>query len=128
MEQFNPDQSLIPAVGGSITPMSGGGSLSFDQMGGAGETLFDQKVEFFNETQIKALIKLAPVTCKNTTPDNFSENFINLSEKEYQIKKEIHTSIHNIPKTISITSAKKPTLGPKGMKEIMEYLSNRCEL
>ena len=31
MEGFNPDQSLIPSVGGSITPMSGGGQTGGEQ-------------------------------------------------------------------------------------------------
>ena len=106
MATFNPNQSLLPSVGGSITPMSGGGA-SLQEGGevkaGGSRVLLDAELAKYtgNESIMRtALKKMAPEYFKN---DNIQKDITDLFEmttdfnaNELKIKKEVLNYIPNI--------------------------------
>jgi len=70
MEGFNPDQSLIPSVGGSITPMSGGGQIGGEQNNPGTEqyNIVGMDQDRFKSPDIQSILKqLAPTIFTDVT-------------------------------------------------------------
>jgi len=110
MATFDPDQSLLPSVGGSITPMSGGGTPH--QEGGEKKsdgtyllleaTLADYNA---NQTMMSGIAKMAPVYFKNKTDTNELKGIIGklfeggntFDANELKIKQEILQYVAKMP-------------------------------
>ncbi len=105
---------MIPAVGGSITPMSGGGV----QEGGAGTTLFGLRLENFTEQMREAFIKIDET---NTYTSSITE------KEETSLTEKLYTKVLNgdIKSKLKITSSNGGGIlaGEKGaIQEFVKYL------
>jgi hypothetical protein len=141
MATFNPDQSLLPSVGGSITPMSGGG----DQKGGKkqadGSYLLleaNQAKYTSSKSMMKGLAKMAPKYFKNkadiptikATIDSLFEFGNAFDTNELKIKNEIVNFVSKIPskkKNIFIDPEKKGSIEntSESQSKVMKYIASR---
>ena len=132
MNSFDPNQSLLPSVGGSITPMSGGGKQ------GDGYVLLEAKKADYtdNESMRASLSKMAPGYFKNTDIqkdiDKLFENGGTFEANELAIKKEVLNYVATLPsKTVNrfIEPEKKGSIEntPESQLKLMTYIAS-CKI
>ena len=97
MEGFNPDQSLIPSVGGSITPMSGGGQRGGEPNppGTDGHNIVGLDVEGFKQDTMGTIFKLLAPTIFSSVTDLGQYWTDNKNENNSNIKNEIFKTLIN---------------------------------
>jgi hypothetical protein len=119
MESYNPNESMIPAVGGNITPMSGGGV----QEGGAGTTLFGLRLEEFTKHMREAFTKIDKT---NTYTSSITE------KEEASLTTKLYTKVLNgeIKSKLKITSSEGGGIvtGEKGaIQKFVAYLQENLK-
>jgi hypothetical protein len=119
MESYNPNESMIPAVGGNITPMSGGGI----QEGGAGTTLFGLRLEEFTNHMREAFTKIDKT---NTYTSSIT------AQEEASLTTKLYTKVLNgeIKSKLKITSSEGGGIvtGEKGaIQKFVAYLQKNLE-
>jgi len=119
MESYNPNESMIPAVGGNITPMSGGGI----QEGGAGTTLFGLRLEEFTKHMREAFTKIDKT---NTYTSSIT------AQEEASLTTKLYTNVlaGTIKSKLKITSSEGGGIvtGEKGaIQKFVAYLQKNLE-
>jgi hypothetical protein len=88
MEGFNPNQSLLPAVGGHITPMSGGAKIQVKT--GVFTILGLTEIQFTDPKNIAILRMLAPIRLGAVT--DMKQFFEDESADNTELEKEVLTN------------------------------------
>jgi hypothetical protein len=127
MEGFNPDQSLIPSVGGSITAMSGGGGQEGGELGTDGKAAILE----LNETDFKGplytsvLKKLAP-SLESVNFTQYWETEGSSNKKNESLKQEVLNSVlanHTNDMEITIESDSPIGITEAQIQEVLESLN-----
>jgi hypothetical protein len=135
MATFNPDQSLLPSVGGSITPMSGGGQEGGRQDAAKGALLLESSLSDYSESvsMRKALRIIAPTYFADKDLENESTRMeiLETAEKsESKIESEVLNFVKGFPRNTKTTKLVSEKAGlientSKAMIDVMTYISNK---
>jgi len=135
MATFNPDQSLLPSVGGSITPMSGGGQEGGRQDAAKGALLLESSLSDYSESvsMRKALRIIAPTYFADKDLENESTRMeiLETAEKsESKIESEVLNFVKGFPRNTKTTKLVSEKTGlientSKAMIDVMTYISNK---
>jgi hypothetical protein len=135
MATFDPDQSLLPSVGGSITPMSGGGQEGGRQDPEKGLLLLESKLDDYREStnMRKALSILAPTYFTNKNMEDsatLDRVFKEAEANESKIESEVLNFVKGFPRNKKTTKIVSEKVGPienssKAMIDVMTYISSQ---
>jgi hypothetical protein len=131
MQGHNPDASLLPSVGGAITPMSGGGMVGgvLDIKGN--QTVLEVSLNDYkaNPDLVSALKTLAPSHFNAPTIDLYFEQKATSPEDDRLLKEEILAKVLT-PDFIdkadrTVESNKTGAITPTNMENVLAYLSSQ---
>jgi len=140
MATFDPDQSLLPSVGGSITPMSGGGVIEELQEGGrvteTGPLLLESPLEAYIESAL--MRKVLPIIASKYFADkdvesDIPENIFTQAaadEAEAKIEQEVLDFVKAFPRNKKTTKIVSEKLGviensSESMIKVLNYINSQ---
>jgi hypothetical protein len=131
MQGHNPDASLLPSVGGTITPMSGGGMVGGVQDATGNQTVLEVPLSVYTENPdlVSALRTLAPKHFDSETIEKYFESKGSKPEDDQALKEEILATVlmpdllQKAEKTIE--SNKTGAITPTNIQDVLAYLSKQ---
>jgi hypothetical protein len=131
MEGFNPDQSLLPSVGGNITPMSGGGQEGGLTVAGVTSILGLNETDFKKPENEAVLKAIAPNQIGTTSINAYWDTKKDSAEDDEVLKRNILDTILSTPDYIEklkfLIESETP-LKDEEMPAIVESLKTSIDL
>lgn len=131
MEGHNPDASLLPSVGGTITPMSGGGlEGGFQETSGRQQILETELAEYESHPEmVQALQTLAPTEVGSLSIKEYFEKKGTGPKDDEALKREIMATIQK-PEFIKdikfvIESKKNDGITEANIQAVLAHLSKQ---
>lgn len=131
MEGHNPDASLLPSVGGAITPMSGGGMQEGGLLGTNGQQVLEVVLSEYEShpEMVQALQTLAPAEVGSRSIKEYFEQKGTTPKDDEALKREIMGTILK-PDYVKdmkcvIESNKNDGITEANLQAVLQHLSNQ---